>query len=170
MLSLRPGVGSSREEQDREDLLAEAVALVERAEIELPQGGGRVIAGFRRDGCGSVYFDDEPAYHFNTRHELRRAFVDGQLFKADRGRLVALNRVRTDSEVQLVRHELNDAETAEFLRELVRRFHTLEAILQAGDYRLVGQVPESADVIGRCLAWLPRVGTAARIATNARVS
>jgi hypothetical protein len=159
----------AREEQDREDLLAEAVALVERAEIEFPSCGGRVVAGFRRDGCGSVYFDSDPVYHFNTRHELRRAFAQGRLLKAERGSLVALERVRTAHEVQLVRHELSDAETAEFLRELARRWRSLEASLRTCDYRLVGQVPQSADVIGRCLAWLAQVGTPARIAASARV-
>jgi hypothetical protein len=159
----------AREEQDRENLLAEAVALVERVEIELPDGGGHAVAGFRRDGCGSIYFDAEPAYHFNSRHELRRAFAGGRLLKAERGRLVALRRVRTADEVQLVRHELNAAETDEFLRELARRWHLLEASLRAGAYRLVGRVPESADVIGRLLAWLPQVGTPARIAASARV-
>jgi hypothetical protein len=159
----------AREEQDREDLLAEAVALVERVEIELPDSGGRVIAGFRRDGCGSVYFDADPAYHFNSRHELRRAFAGGRLFKAQRGCLVALQRVRTASEVQLVRHELSDAETTEFLRELAWRLQSLEASLRAGAFRLLGQVPESANVIGRCLAWLPQVGRRAPIAASARV-
>ncbi len=80
----------AHEEQDREDLLAEAVALVERVEIELPDGGGHVIAGFRRNSCGSVYFDADPAYHFNSRHALRRAFVGGRLLKAERGCLVVL--------------------------------------------------------------------------------
>ena len=160
----------AREEQDREDLLAEAVALVERIEIELPDDGGHVVAGFRRDGCGSVYFDAEPAYHFNSRHELRRAFVGGRLLKAERGRLVALRRVRTADEVQLARHELNAAETDEFLRELAWRWHSLEESLRAGEYRLVGQVPESANVIGHLLAWLPQIGTPTRIAASARVS
>ena len=158
----------AREEQDREDLLAEAVALVERVEVELPASGGNIVAGFRRDGCGSVYFDADPAYHLNSGNELRRAFYNGRLLKAEHGRLVALERVRTDREVQLVRHEFSDAEAAEFLGELARRWKSLAEILQAGDYRLVGQVPAAADVIGRVRAWLPQIEMPARIAASAR--
>ena len=159
----------AREEQDREDLLAEAVALVERIEIELPDGGGRVVAGFRRDGCGSLYFDADPAYHFNTRHELRRAFSQGRLLKAERGRLVTL---RAGSHARRSAARAARAERRRNGRNL-RRTHA--AIAHAGseaarrDYRLVGQVPAAADVIGRLLRWLPQIGATARIAVSAHV-
>ena len=63
----------AREEQDREDLLREASALVERAEVALADGATRVVLGFRRDGCASFYFGSERAYQFNTDDALRRA-------------------------------------------------------------------------------------------------
>src|SRR3954447_20411722 len=100
----------SRHESDREDLLREATALVER--IELTVGGFDlpVVCGFRRDGAASFYFGADPVYQFNAVGQLRRAFVAGRLIKAERGRLVALSRERTENEVALVRHELSAAE------------------------------------------------------------
>ena len=96
----------ARSEHDREDLLAEATALVERVEFTTPAFAEPIIFGVRRDGCLSVYLSADEAYHFNTRHELRRAYLDGRLLKAERQRLVALTRNRTATEVQLVRHQL----------------------------------------------------------------
>ena len=48
----------ARQEQEREDLLREAVALVERIEVQTAREQGTVVIGFRRDGAASVYFDD----------------------------------------------------------------------------------------------------------------
>ena len=111
----------ARQEHAREDLLAEAAALVERIEIVRQDGGQHVVLGFRRDGAASVYFDEDPAYHFNSRHELRRAYLDGQLLKAESGRLISITRKRTADRVQLTSRELDVAETSELLGSLQRR-------------------------------------------------
>src|SRR5204863_2544475 len=77
----------AREESSREDLLREATALVERIEL-IPNGStsdGRIVAGFRRNGALSVFFGEDPVYQFNAAGELRRAYTDGKLLKADRG-------------------------------------------------------------------------------------
>src|SRR3954462_9073696 len=106
----------AREESSREDLLREATALVERIEL-IPNGStsdGHIVAGFRLNGALSLFFGEEPVFQFNACGELRRAYSDGKLLKADRGRLAALGRVRTQNEVQLVRHELNEAEIVQF--------------------------------------------------------
>src|SRR4051812_2746857 len=101
----------ARVERDREDLLAEATALVERVELELPGWPEHVIVGFRPSGCGSVYLGPDEAYQFNTAGELRRAYKEGALYKAEHGRLVRLTRHRASEEVQLIRHELDAAQT-----------------------------------------------------------
>src|SRR5688572_26999220 len=67
----------SRRESDREDLLREATALVERVELLVPGEGEPVVAGFRRDGSLSVFFGPEAVYQFNSAGELRRAFAGG---------------------------------------------------------------------------------------------
>jgi hypothetical protein len=159
----------AREEHDREDLLAEATALVERAELHVAGEPAPVVIGFRRDGSASAYFGAEPAFHFNLAGELRRAYDGGLLYKAEAQRLVSLNRQRVAGEVQLLRHELNDEETRRFCQELVERFTRLRSALVQGDWRLIGQVPSSSDVVARIRCWLDELTLPPPIASSPRV-
>lgn len=144
----------AREESSREDLLREAIALVERIEVVPRADSSRhIIAGFRRDGALSIFFGDDPVYQFNAAGELRRAYCDGKLLKAARGRFVALERVRTEHEVQLVRHELSDTEQTTFLTEMSNRLRDLAALVDAAAFELIGQVPPDIDVLGRLKRW-----------------
>ena len=144
----------SRHEHEREDLLREAVALVERAELRISGWPERVVVGFRRNGAASIYFGGETAYHFNTHGELRRAYDDGLLFKAQDGRLVSLRRQRLREEVQLLRHELTDDEASCFLRSLTMRLGKLSDALRRGGFEVVGQLPADGDVLARMLRWI----------------
>src|SRR3954469_16416273 len=118
----------AREESGREDLLREATALIERIELrprttDLSIAASNlsdepIVAGFRRDGALSIFFGEDPVYQFNAGGELRRAYFSGKLLKATRGRLVALERVRTEHEVQLMRNELLREEEVEFLNQM----------------------------------------------------
>jgi hypothetical protein len=159
----------ARDEHDREDLLAEATALVERAELLIASETEPVVVGFRRDGSASAYFGVEAAYHFNAAGELRRAFARGLLYKADKRRLVSLKRERVPGEVQLVRHELTDEEAREFLSELVDRFTGLRSALMQDDWQLVGQVPPEVDVADRIRHWLDGVRLPPAVAGSPRV-
>lgn len=160
----------ARVEQDREDLLQEAVALVERAELAVEGFDDTLVIGFRRDGCASVYFGPESAWHFNTRNQLRRAFVDGLLYKAQRGQLVALERRRTEDEVQLLRDELSPAAQEQLLARLTESISLLRAQLAAGRFRVIGQVAIQSDLIARIRNWLDQLATLPEIADvpNAR--
>lgn len=148
----------ARRETDREDLLRDATALVER--IELARHNARpsehVTAGFRAGGEASIFFGADPVYQFDASGQLRRAFCDALLFKAVRGRLVSLRRVRRQDEVQLLRHELTQAEQQAFLARMDERLRGLAAELDRGAYKVVGQVPGDSDVLGRVKAWLAR--------------
>jgi hypothetical protein len=144
----------ARDEQHREDLLAEATALVERAELHCDGADEPVVVGFRRDGSASLFFGADSAYHFNAANELRRAYSSRQLYKAERRRLVSLKRERAPGEVRLVRHELSDGEARAFLEVLARRLSALRLALARGDCRVVRQVPESAHVSDRIVLWL----------------
>lgn len=144
----------ARQEQDREDLLREATALVERAELDVPGLPENIVVGFRLGGAVSFFFGGDPVFQFNTAGQLRRAFRRGRLLKAEDGRLVELERVRQHGEVQLLRHELNDEQTAEFLQACRDQLLTLRDRLTAAQFTVVGQVPETADVAGRILRWL----------------
>src|SRR6186997_1242741 len=103
----------ARRESEREDLLREATALVERAELTLEGSEEPIVVGFRRDGSASFFFGVDPVYQFNAACELRRAFVGGLLYKAERGRLVSLSRQRTMESVALFRAELTAQATTD---------------------------------------------------------
>jgi hypothetical protein len=154
----------ARNESDREDLLREATALVERIELianaigsandPIGRMGEPVVAGFRANGAMSVFFGADPVYQFNAAGELRRAYCRGLLFKASRGRLISLSRERRANEVQLVSRELTDVEQGDLLRNMEDRLHGLRDRLNSSQYTVVGQVPADAAVLGRVRTWL----------------
>jgi hypothetical protein len=144
----------ARQESDREDLLREATALVERIELILVGCAEPIVCGFRRDGSASFFFGADPVYQFNSIGQLRRAFVAGRLIKAEQGRLVALSRERSEHEIALVRHELADGESALLVADMGDRLSRLEQALQDGRYSVNGEVPPGANVAGRLLEWL----------------
>ncbi len=160
----------AREEHDREDLLTEARSLVERASLRIVGAADEVVVGFRRDGCASVYLNPDRAYHFNTAGQLRRAYVDGLLYKAESGLLASLRRERTAGTVELVRHDLRQQETQAFLDAMRRELVALDGSLAAGSFEVIGQVPEETDVVGRVRAWLAALPAKPRIAASPRAT
>ena len=84
----------AKQQQDKEDILREATALVNRIEIQFSQKTASkesVFVGFRRDGAISCFFGADPVYQFNTRHEIRRGY---SIKKVDIN--ILLNKVRAD--------------------------------------------------------------------------
>lgn len=144
----------AREEQEREDLLAEATALVERIELRVRDWPQTVVAGFRRDGAASFYLSPEEVYQFNSERQLRRGYLNGRLLKAEQGRLAWLTRHRTASEVQLLRHDLTEQEASAFLQGARERLVALLQRMTAAQCEVVGQHPADADVLGRVRQWL----------------
>ena len=155
---------------DREDLLRDARALAPRAMLHATLGGRQVelFVGFRGDSL-SLYFDSDPVYHFNDRGELRRAFVDGRLIKAEHGRLVSLERKRGDTETVLERQVPGEEAERGLLTELFRALNELAAEMIAGRVEVVGQVPEDGDATARLGAWLTQ-HTEPTIAASPRVA
>ncbi len=144
----------ARNEQDREDILRDATALFERAELSVEGCDEPVVVGFRRGGAGSVYFGADPVYQFDSHRRLRRAYEGGRLIKAEAGALVELTRERTPREVQLVRRSFGEAETAQFLERARKRLAALHDAGIQGKWGVTGQVPPSGDVVQRIAAWL----------------
>lgn len=159
-----------RLEVDREDLLAEATALVERIELTIEGRAEPVVVGFRREGGVSVYFGADPAYHFNAAGELRRAFCDGLLYKADGGRLASLNRQRTEEQVMLVRRDLDDEQQYRFVGRVARELLCLRDAIEAGRFAVRGEVSASGDVLASVRQWLADFTVPPRVARrpNAR--
>jgi hypothetical protein len=154
----------ARQQADRENLLREATALLTRIELAIPGFNESITCGFRSDGSASFYFGADPVYQFNAAGQLRRAFVGGTILKAERGRLVALSRARSASEVALIRHELTDSEMRVLISDLCGDLQRLKTALEARAFLVAGQVPADADVAGRVLTWLENSPPAVQIA------
>jgi hypothetical protein len=153
----------AREESSREDLLREATALVERVELRVTgsettprDGHERVVIGFRANGSTSFFFGEDPVYQFNSAGELRRAYCGGLLFKAAHGRLISLQRIRQQNEVQLLSRQLTDDEQKAFAAEMGSRLRDLTNALQNDSYDVIGQMPTETDVVNRVRNWLAR--------------
>jgi hypothetical protein len=151
----------ARQESDREDVMREATALVERVELCAAEGACdaahlplHVIAGFRSSGALSLFFGSDPVYQFNAAGELRRAYCDGVLYKAARRRLASLRRERLPDAVQLMRHDLTDEQQLSFIARMQLRLSTLARDLTRGRYRVVRQVPREVAVLSRVRRWL----------------
>jgi hypothetical protein len=159
-----------REEQDREDLMREATALVQRIELRLNRVSEPVVVGFRANNAASIFFGGDPVYQFNVAAELRRAFVEGVIYKAEKGKLVALRRERSEQQVSLVRHDLSDPEIARFRDECRERIRSLRSIIRQGDFEIVAQVPSDGLTANRIIGWLSDLEETIRFAHSPRVA
>ncbi|MEX0717609.1 MAG: hypothetical protein WD066_13535 [Planctomycetaceae bacterium] len=135
----------AQNEADREDLLREATALVRRGEFRVPREPEPVTAGFRADGRMSIWFGTDPACHFDAAGGLRRAYIDGRLYRTQGTTLARLTRVRTPRATELQRHDLDPAELAA-VRETIRaRLATFAEALEANRASLLRGVPDDDD-------------------------
>jgi hypothetical protein len=132
----------SRTETDREDLMAEAVALVRRIEFAVPGRDESVVCGFRRDGGFSVYLGQDPVFHFDAALRLRRAFRGGKLYRTQGDTLAELTRNRGESTTTLVRRDLPPAKLAEFLDEMRATMRSLQVAVAEGRATVQRRVPE----------------------------
>lgn len=109
----------ARNESDREDLMAEAVAMTRRIEVTLPDESTLIVTGFRSNGWLSIYLGPDLMYQFDEHGRLRRAFVGGLLFRTQGATLAQLHRQRTDTETTLLRRDLTETELAAFRRTML---------------------------------------------------
>ena len=155
----------------REDLIQDAIAMVDRAEYQFPWFGNQLmVIGFRANGALSIFCGEDEVYHLNSRRELRRAYVNNELLKAESGKLVALRRMRTESETALVRRRLEPGEQAEVLHQLEQRLTQIDASFASDDYALQREVAASdGGATNRMKQWLLDRG-ALMVAPTPRVS
>lgn len=113
-------------EQDREDLMREATAYYPRAEISVDHESEPVFWGQKKNGHYSFYFGGDPVYQFDQHGYLRRAFLDGFLYRTQGETLARLNRERNVHESILKRHDLTKTETALLLENMAHRFQKLD--------------------------------------------
>ncbi|MBX9790601.1 MAG: hypothetical protein K2Y37_16915 [Pirellulales bacterium] len=156
----------ARQAHDREDLLAEATALVRRAELITDDAAGPVVFGLRANGCASVYLSPDWALHFNSTGAVRRGYLDGRLITAERGELFALERRRTTDEVELRRRPLLPAESAQLLADAHERLQALRTALATGAARIRRAVWEQGDPVHEIAAWIERLPSPLEIAAE----
>ncbi len=159
------GIRMARQEQDREDLIGEATALVERIELQR-EDAEPIVVGFRVSGCGSIYFGGEPVYQFNTQHALRRGYVDGLLFKAVDGRLISMDRQRTAEGVQLRSREQTSEETERFLDCMCTLLTELADAIAGNQIRILRQVPRDVELLPKVTSLLQHVCTRRSVADS----
>jgi len=137
----------ARHSHDRENLLRDATAFTRRVQfaVDLGDGPTEVFAGFRANNAASIYFDQDPVYHFNANGEMRRAFVDGLLIKAEDRHLVVMRREHGESEVAMRSTTMTDDAQREFCQTTAAQLGKLRLALVAGAYRVEGQVTAAAD-------------------------
>ncbi|TWT97518.1 hypothetical protein [Neorhodopirellula pilleata] len=101
----------AKREADREDLFAEGVNLPQRGRLTGPNSQQWII-GWRCEDAMSLFVEQDPVFHFNTRGELRRAYVEGRKLAAEDGRLCELVRSDdTSSKLSLFRQILDPSQT-----------------------------------------------------------
>ncbi len=159
----------AREESDREDLIREATALVQRVELAISGFTEPIVAGFRRNGALSIYFGADPVYQFNAASQLRRAYVDGKLFKADAGRLVQIQRQRRMQEIVLLRQDLNESQIGTFLTIMRDFLGQILAALAGSEFEIVCQIPLGADIIAPLRTELAKILAVSQIAVKPNV-
>lgn len=146
----------ARQTHKREDLLRDAVALSPRIKLvykhapEVP-----IFAGFRGEAL-SLYFDEDPAYHFNSDRALRRAFYRDELYESAGGRLRKLLRDTSSGAVKLERLDVSPEFQASFAKELETRLTELRQATNAASIEVIGQVPEDGDGVEKLTTWLNR--------------
>jgi hypothetical protein len=145
----------AREIHEREDLLRDARALVPRVMLRVELNGQMidVFAGFRGKSL-SIYFGSDPVYHFNAAGELRRAFVSGQLVKAERRRLVFIERRQGNGETVLERQSPDEVAGQALLVPMRRRLDQLRGAIATLQFKVVGEAPSSGEALPRLIAWL----------------
>ena len=138
----------ARDESDREDLLREATAFPRRAEFRIDDPDGspaagedRVLFGGLRETGTSLYLGADPAYHLDAEDRLRRAFVDGLLYRTQGATLARLLRHRTDTETELIRHDLDGDELASFLGRVAADCRSVAEAIETGRVTVLGSVP-----------------------------
>lgn len=143
----------ARIESDREDLLREAVALVRRAELRGADEPDLLVIGFRATGQMSIYFGQDLMYQFDELGRLRRAFVDGLLYRTQGGTLAQLRRERSETETSLVRRDLDEGSLQAFRDRIHTRIRRLQTLLQDGQLNIVRQIPsDDSGFVGDVLA------------------
>lgn len=130
----------AQNESDREDLMGEAVSLVRRIECRAADDSSVSVMGFNELGWLFVYRGHDPMYRFDDQQRLRRAFVDGLLYRTEGKTLAQLTRRRDPltsapegpKRTSLVRRDLSVEELDRFRHRMHEELKRVIADLRDG--------------------------------------
>ncbi|MEM1224490.1 MAG: hypothetical protein AAGJ40_02270 [Planctomycetota bacterium] len=136
----------ARNEQEREDLLAEGIQLVRRGRISAVIQDVEIqwLAGWRQSGAFSVFENSDPVFQFNVSSRLRRVFKDAVRYAAHGGLLHELVRQPDPSgRLRLERRVLTGDESAVMTSRWSQIFHRLNHAVEdeCADLETVGIEP-----------------------------
>lgn len=132
----------ARNEADREDLIREAVALSERIELQVPGFEEPITIGFRANSAMSVFIGQDRVYQFDPDGRLRRAYVTGFLYRSEQNTLARLQRVRTEAETRLLRHDLDSTELDRFREEMTASLTAIATSIRLRNATVLRAVPQ----------------------------
>lgn len=166
----------AKQQQDKEDILREATALVNRIELKIPENSSwedSVFVGFRRDQSISFFFGGEPVYQFNIRNQFRRGYDRGVLLKAEHGQLVQLRQERENGKLVLLRRVWEKTETTEYLESVRFNLAALRDLVRRNLVEIVGAVVETGtpeELLQQITHWIDRHMDSMEIASVPNVS
>ena|SRR5436190_15827931 len=145
----------ARQESDRDDLFAELAALSPRMELRVGDSQESVCAG-RRESTGgwSVFFGPGRVYHFDASGRLRRAYVEGFLYRSEGETLSRLCRERSPAETSLLRHDLDASELQGFVVTMRSTIREFLGEIEANRVGVLRVTPEHEDVLSPLAAAL----------------
>jgi hypothetical protein len=153
----------ARSESDKEDLIADATSLVERAEYDCVLNATKAnkitTVGFRRDDSLSLYFEQDPFYQFDSNGLLRRSYEKGFLYRSQGDTLAKLDRHRSETKTTLQRSDLSETQLAEFRQRMRQHLTALLQFLHSGDYNRLRCISERGDIDQRTISALQTILT-----------
>jgi len=153
----------ARQESNKEDLIRDATALVERAEFICDGSRTHITVGFFRDGRCTVYFGQDRFYQFDSEGRVRRAYENGFLYRSQSSTLARMDRHRTtntDGETEKIvlhRSDLTSTELIEFRKRMLVLIRGLCDCIRLRQYSIQRAVTPNGDIPAQTLALLELV-------------
>ena len=161
----------AREPSDREDLLRDAVGIPHRVEFRIDQDEPSIVIGFRPNGAVSIYWGQDEHFQFNAAGQLRRAYWQEQLVKAERGRLVTMRREYQAERTVLLSRQMDQHETTHLFERLRVVIQQLTQAIANCQVEIVGVVSQDdRDVLSDADQWLKKMAGAMTIANRPNVT
>lgn len=141
----------ARQETDRDDLWAEAQALIRRAEwIASDEKTAPLLMGERENGWFSLYDGQDWFWQVDNENRIRRGFESPHLYRTQGTVLACLTRERTADETILHRTDLDAQATEAMLADVHQRLTTLLEQCRTGVYvseRVFPEEPTTATLL-----------------------